>query len=36
MVLYKYHDYMFNMLKVSLDTIKYWSVEPHAAFFTGS
>ena len=35
-MLYKYHDYMFNMYKVSLDTIKYWLVEPYAIFFTGS
>ena len=26
---------MFNMHKVSPDTIKYWLVEPYATFFTG-
>ena len=27
---------MFNMHKVSLDTIKYWLVELYVIFFTGS
>ena len=35
-MLYRYHDYMFNMHKVSLDTIKYWLVELYATFFTSS
>ena len=29
-VLCIYHNYMFNMCKVSLDAIKYWLLEPYA------